>query len=1243
MKRRPRNTDNLAKEAAAFLGGKRSPSARHLMDLIHKVNPTGGEFPGQTTSARYALKARLQSLLIRHCPEDLRVAPVPSQEGVVGLEHRWMNADACHAVIAELDDDARAWVRLQVDLAGQDREFQPLERSISEAQRSGRAPRSIGRESTSAADLIEAGKTAAKCFDFEGARAHLQAAFILTGGDADASVALLELLVDVMADYPAALSLQAKLNAQAKRHPEVRTLLALAAARLGEDAPAAQLVQGVNSPRLSEVLVALTENALNAGDVNAASRHLATARDLRLSHPDLVQLGNKLRGRREAARRPAEEQLVKVVSAGDRAASMLAAKEVLSSWPDSAVARRALRDLQKQERSEWMKALVNSAEEACSRNDLLGAAGFLREAHSLEPSNPHVRERLAVVGKALQAEADDRVVADVRSRFALGEVRSALWAFFDASHGARQRILESDPPKVLGWAEELGASGSGAKVRAAVDGLIALTEAHRAFTEEDFASALTLLSTHEETLRRIEFARTLAREVKSAALQRESMRAEAQLHAAKNALAKGDLVALAAEVNLVNHEVLTGGLKEELLAIREQLNRRKAALTLCEQFRTASERGSLVDARRLAKHLSEVTEGPERADWLRVVERVAAAIREDWRLCVTTCDEKTFATVPGSVGGMMEVDDSHVWVTKSRESVILVTTYERWLFIREISVSTGHLIRVASLRTPLPMQSLAMSVQVDVDSIWITGDEGCILELSSETYDVLNWWLLSELVDMDTVMIVLRVPGTRYVWAGAAPIMPATTTIVDLDRWRICRELKGWPLFELCLRGDAPAVVMCKDNHGNKEAFFANGQRAGATVHIRNGNDFQANAEEYVHFSGETGIAAVTRRNCADGGRQLVVLTAVSPSEEVCRVSVPGNVVIATDPHAKTVVAIAEGDEGATITVVGATTPTVLGRTQRWDGHPRLDPPFPACATFPRRPEQHYPLKQAVSGVPPSAPNEWEQRISGGGIPFATPVAVVLALRELNRRAEGFDLMNFLWDQSPEEPELALLAAEIYADVRDWAAVECVLRSSRPDPKSVGNACHYFHLLGTALFHQGDRDGAISTWKAGHQAKDDPCFLELCICAATPLPVPLSAADWGFDRAPVRQLLGAIATADACFERAAVCDAIMALERWAVLESDEIQSAARLAEAHLLMSDANGVRRFRKRVALASFGQLFYRAVGRRSWSIDVGAKTWSEDRLRDVAARAYEWLNMTETNAGGLLTSCHASGAGEK
>jgi hypothetical protein len=103
------------KRADELLAGRQRCTARELIESIHAINPTGRGLASRDERRRYALKSRLQSLLIRTFGETLTIRRDERDPRVVTLAESSVGRDACHAVIADLDDDARAWVQFRLD------------------------------------------------------------------------------------------------------------------------------------------------------------------------------------------------------------------------------------------------------------------------------------------------------------------------------------------------------------------------------------------------------------------------------------------------------------------------------------------------------------------------------------------------------------------------------------------------------------------------------------------------------------------------------------------------------------------------------------------------------------------------------------------------------------------------------------------------------------------------------------------------------------------------------------------------------------------------------------------------------------------------------------------------------------------------------------------------------------------------------------------------------------------------
>ena len=83
------------------MAGRTSATARDLIRMIHRINPTKAGVEAQKAAYRYRLKARLQSLLIRRFGEGLIVEqPNVNQPQLIGIRLRNFDEDACHALPA---------------------------------------------------------------------------------------------------------------------------------------------------------------------------------------------------------------------------------------------------------------------------------------------------------------------------------------------------------------------------------------------------------------------------------------------------------------------------------------------------------------------------------------------------------------------------------------------------------------------------------------------------------------------------------------------------------------------------------------------------------------------------------------------------------------------------------------------------------------------------------------------------------------------------------------------------------------------------------------------------------------------------------------------------------------------------------------------------------------------------------------------------------------------------------------
>ena len=107
MPRRRSKERRWAADPEEVIRGEVALDVRVLLRLIQDVNPTSRQRDSDETRRRYALKAGLQSVLLRQFADEIEVAAT-GRPGVVGLRHRTLREDGGHALVALLDEDVRA-------------------------------------------------------------------------------------------------------------------------------------------------------------------------------------------------------------------------------------------------------------------------------------------------------------------------------------------------------------------------------------------------------------------------------------------------------------------------------------------------------------------------------------------------------------------------------------------------------------------------------------------------------------------------------------------------------------------------------------------------------------------------------------------------------------------------------------------------------------------------------------------------------------------------------------------------------------------------------------------------------------------------------------------------------------------------------------------------------------------------------------------------------------------------------
>ncbi|MBW2205026.1 MAG: hypothetical protein JRF52_13380, partial [Deltaproteobacteria bacterium] len=357
------------------LEGKAPVTALELIRLIHRINPTNTEVAAKKASERYRVKARLQSLLIREFKESLHVEiPEPQNPQLVGLRLLHFDEDACHALIHELEDDARSWIRRRIDEASAEKaagrgDFPETPGSIEQlsndplSRNGGLKERD---EDISVNDWINLGQKALDAYDYDLCERYYLKALKASRGGLEPALYVLELLVDHLAAYEKALDISASFSTAAGKDRRVRILLGLSSARCGHFEQALDYIARISDPRVVEIYLLVAGHFVRERDENRAAKALSNLK----SYENLEQESEIDKLEQEVLRlktkklEHVEKEMILAWEEGRSDLGLELAERILSSLPQNKAAQQIRREFEKQQRQDRITLLLHEADDA---------------------------------------------------------------------------------------------------------------------------------------------------------------------------------------------------------------------------------------------------------------------------------------------------------------------------------------------------------------------------------------------------------------------------------------------------------------------------------------------------------------------------------------------------------------------------------------------------------------------------------------------------------------------------------------------------------------------------------------------------------------------------------------------------------------------------------------------------------------------------------------------------------------
>jgi hypothetical protein len=1296
-------------DATAVLSGRASATIAELLELIHAVNPTARGLTPSEQARRYAQKARLQSVLVRRLGDALRVERDPADPRLVSLRHGDLGRDACHAALAALDDDARAWVQRRLDEAAQDDGETRGESGSGPAPTKTPTPTQADQAAAPRADadtvgdpdeLLRLGTEALEAYDYEGAGKLFGRALERSLGGADAARWMLTLLVDHLAADQEALDLRGRLSREAAQTPEVRELLALAAARRGERTTARALLASSDGTRAPDVLAALAAAALAEADPDDAERCAQEVRRRDPAHPALQQIEGEIERAQREARRPAEEELARALAGEDLDEARRIAEAILGRWPRDGAAGRALRTITQRRATRDRERLVAEADEASSRGELETARARLRAALALTGhGQPHedVARRLAWVDAEMAERAVQSRVAEVCSRFARDDLVAALSAYASLEDEPRRRVRAHVSHPALERIERL-LQGRTA-VAAAVDAAIALGDA-LSLVDGDPGAALAKLEAHARALEGIPEAARTGASARQAVAEQRRRAAEERVGAARASLDRGAAAAALEALASIDRRDARDELREVIEALRASAQASLEHQRREESFDGLRRDGDPFATLALAQSLRASAEGPERARWQRACDELAVEIRRAMQVWLSSTaeddDGADAAPLPrerpeaganlaaqGSTPPPAPIDidvgpsvrahgpqeDPLPWIDPTGRSMVLAECADRWVFVRMVDLVRRRVRARIVLRTPEPMGWLDAAMSRE-GAVRLMGDGGAVLELAPDTGDVLFWRAERDVRPSAEIVDAAALAGEgRFVWMttrSRGPEQHVRVRVVDLERRRLARDLpEGWwfqpvlglsePTVACAFRanvlslhtpwGAARGKTIALD--GEVDSVVAHPSGRGLLVLVRQAEDACDGdpALGWVEID-EEGRSSPTRwlpdtwaegpHACAtsleegltflalDQPERRTELVALRPMDgglgRAWSVEVPGPVALVGDPLARRVVALLVRHERATLLPLGPVAPCVPDQGPARAGGARLTVFLQGCGRRGATTSPIWPLAQIYErGSEEAFIDELRHRTEAGTDDLRILLDMWDAASLVPRPRLAAEIVGWLQERHPQDPHTALAVSTDLADAGRWREVRERLAGVDLAALAPERQQHGYHLLGLALLYMGDAEGAHRVLQEGSRCTEGTCELDRLIEFAAPLPEDTPSGHQAEESTTI-ELRRRVRAADIALHREDVEAALQAIDAEVVWASGEVQSLARLAEAHLRVPPRDDAGRYHEALALARFLET-HRATTFRH-ELPFPEAIWPAERIGDVAARAQAWLD---------------------
>ncbi len=775
-------------------------TAFELVKLIHRVNPTGRSMHSNVQQDRYRLKARLQSLLINRYEDSLVIESAGDTESdLVSIRLLHYDDDGCHALLSELDVDARSRCQRQLDLATladdnaqEGKRSEPGNRRTTREGNSCLAIETKDTRDTSIADLLSMSERALDAYDYDECERYLRAACSKSDKDPRVAASLLDFLVNTIADYDGALALVDTFPRAWRKNECLRNLTAAALMRSGRIKDALSVLGHSVDRANTDIHERAVLHFIDADDGDRAQAQLSILRSF--DDPELSLRIGDLEGRITDLKRrqlqPLVDELHTVWNTGDLDNARKRADKLLAQWPENNVARRIVAKIDRITREREITDLLSRADAAREKFRFKREADLLEQIIRLGGASD---ERCARLEHARRKEAEKKAQAAVDmilQYWCDGQKREALEHYCNLDDDRRQDIAALIDDRHFLWTNRMLQSPLSRNYEKLVKLAMRVHKLESALeTKSVSEKLLAAVERHEPALQRVNGFDTLLNAARDALARVTEAAIDHHLRSARQYLESQDPISARKVLSQLKIGACTAEQRHIHDGLQDRLLQLECIRDLSAAFDDAIDRHDYLAAKKHAIALSKHT-APEMSEkWKKRAEELTESIAESWSLTTSDVDNLPVHTAFNNVTELLE--DGNCGISDNGNRMIFVTSHYSWLFIRIFDISqqrfTASAVMCAPMRQELPL------IRFADDSLWIVGQDGYLLEFSLDPIQPKHCFDLRDHAGKNRWDESLHYfPEARCAWFRRRDERGGDDNlyIIDIDKQQCIRKLK---------------------------------------------------------------------------------------------------------------------------------------------------------------------------------------------------------------------------------------------------------------------------------------------------------------------------------------------------------------------------------------------------------------------------------------------------------------------